>query len=184
MVTDVKYTAVSGFEVVSLANAKKHLRIEATFTDEDTLIQSYIDAAVVNAENYIGGHIAQKDMVIKMDAFAKEFSFEAFPVISVTSVKYYPKDSETEETMNTADYYLTSVNPKVNKLTFKITPDTANRYDAVTVTIKVGYEASKIEKPILQAIKLQIADMYERREDRTEVTLTAAMALLRPYKKF
>lgn len=184
MVTDVKYNAVEGSEVISLAKAKKHLRIESTFEDEDDLIQSYIDAAVSNSENYIGGHIAQKDMVIKMDSVSKEFSFEAFPVVAVSSVNYFAKSDDTATVMPTDNYYLSSVNTKVSKLTIKAIPDTSERYDAITVAVKVGYEDGKVEKPILQAILLQIADMYERREDRTEVTLTAAMALLRPYKKF
>lgn len=184
MVTDVRYIAVEGLEVVTLAKAKKHLRIESTFEDEDDLIQSYIDAAVSNSENYIGGHIARKDMVIKMDSISKEFSFEAFPVIAISVINYFAKSDNTDTVMPTDNFYLSSVNTKVSKLTIKVLPEVSSRYDAVTVSVKVGYEAGKVEQPILQAILLQIADMYERREDRTEVTLTAAMALLRPYKKF
>lgn len=184
MVTDIKYSVADGVEVVTLAQAKKQLKIEPSFVDEDDLIQGYIDAAVSNSENYIGGHVIEKSMIFKMDSLQKEFSFEAFPVQSVTDIKYFPKDESGEQTMPGANYYLTSVNPKVSKLTIKALPEIEIRYDAATLTVKIGYETGKVAKPIIQAIQLQIADMYERREDRTEVTLTAAMALLRPYKKF
>jgi hypothetical protein len=63
-------------------------------------------------------------------------------------------------------------------------PAVDERFDAITVTIKIGYAVNKTPKPIVQAILLQIADMYERREDRTEVVATTAMSLLRPYKKY
>jgi hypothetical protein len=63
-------------------------------------------------------------------------------------------------------------------------PELANRFDAVTITVKVGFVSGKVPKPIQQAILLKIADMYERRDDRAEVISTTSQALLRPYKKF
>lgn len=184
MVTDVNFTEGT-LEIVSLEKAKKQLRIEATFEDEDDLIQSYIDAAVMASENYIGGHIQQKDMVIKMDSFDSPIEFEAFPMQSITSVKYFPVDGSAEATMSDTLYKLTKLNDKVYSLRFvNDTPEIADRFDAVSITIVVGFPTTKTPKPIVQAILLQVADMYERREDRSEVFGTTAMALLRPYKKF
>lgn len=184
MVTDVKFEEVSGIEIVSLAQAKKQLRVEASFTDEDDLIQGYIDAAVENSENYIGGHIAEKNMILKMNAFDNPLVFEAFPIQSIESVKYFPANVTDVVEMAGSNFDLTSVNPKVSKVTFKTTPEIADRYDAVNVTVKVGNATGKTPKPMIQAILLQISDMYDRREDRNEVVLSTAMALLRPYKKF
>lgn len=185
MVTDVKFEPSGNIEVVSLARAKKHLRIEPGFTDEDDLIQDYIDAAIVASENFIGGHVLEKDMTIKMNAFDNPLSFEAFPLQSVTSVKYFPIDDSGEQTLAETAYSLTSASAKVFALRFKETvPTTAERFDAVTIIVKVGNPAGKTPKPIQQAILLQLGDMYERREDRTDVIATAAMSLLRPYKKY
>lgn len=182
MVTDVQYT-VGTLEVVSLAKAKKQLRLEADFTDEDDLIQGYIDAAVENCEKFIGGHIIPKDMVIKMDRFDNPIIFEAYPLKQVTSVKYFTADTET--TMDAAKYALTKQSEKVVKLRFKEdTPSTDVRYDAVTVTAAVGFPGNVIPKPIVQAILLQVSDMYEVREDRQERLSTASMTLLRPFKKY
>ena len=182
MVINAQFTPET-LAVVTLAQAKKQLRIEAAFTDEDELIQSYIDAAVVNCENFIGGHIIPGDLVISYDKFESPVVFEAFPLKTITSVKYFAADVET--TLAPEKYSLTKQSEKVFKLRFKEdTPSTDKRFDAVTITIACGFAENAIPKPIIQAIKLQIADMYEIREDRKELLSTAAMSLLRPYKKY
>lgn len=184
MVTDVQFEP-SEAVVVSLARAKKHLRLEASFTEEDDLIESYISAAIEASENFIGGHILEKDMTIKMNAFDSPLVFEAFPLQSVTAVKYYALGSEVLTEMLPGNYILTTSGPKVFSLRFKESvPQTAERFDAVTVLVKVGNATGKTPKAVQQAILLQVGDMYERREDRTEVIATAAMSLLRPYKKY
>jgi uncharacterized phiE125 gp8 family phage protein len=183
MVTDVQITTGSPTVVVTLAKAKKHLRIEDSFAEEDDLIQDYIDAAVTNAENYIGGHIVDKNMIIKMTGFDNPLIFEAFPVKSVTSVKYFTAGNDDEQTMSSDDYILNAEHKKRYAIRFKNNlPVLQNRVDAVTVTISLGM--TTIEKPIVSAVLLMISDLYERREDRSEVVSTAAMSLLRPYKKF
>jgi uncharacterized phiE125 gp8 family phage protein len=183
MITDIQITAGTSVDVVTLAKAKKHLRVDADFTDEDDLIQDYIDTAVAQAENYIGGHIADKNIVIKMTGFDNPLVFEAFPVKAVTSVKYFEQGDETEKTMDAVNYTLTAETSKRFAIRFKgDLPTVQDRFDAVTVTINVGMET--IDKPIAQAVLLMVADMYERREDRAEVFSTAAMSLLRSYKKF
>lgn len=184
MVTDINFNAAD-HTIVSLAKAKKQLRIEPGFTDEDDLIESYIESAVIASENFIGGHIQQKDMVIKMNQFDSPIEFEAFPMQNITTVKYYPVDGSAEVTMTADLYRLTKLNDKVFSLRFtNEPPEIADRFDAVTVTVVVGHVVDKTPKPIQQAILLQVADSYERREDRSEVFGTTAMALLRPYKKY
>jgi uncharacterized phiE125 gp8 family phage protein len=185
MVTNVIFTPNDLSVIVTLAKAKKQLKIEPGFEDEDDLIQGYIDAAVAMAEDYIGGHIQEKDMIIQLTAFDNPLVFEAHPLQNVGSVKYWPLVGNTEVVMDAGDYSLTSVNSKVYNLRFKDEiPQFADRFDAVNITVKVGNATAKTPKPIIQAILLFIADMYERREDRGAVVSTAAMSLLRPYKKF
>lgn len=183
MVTDVSITNVTTTEVVSLAKAKKQLRVESSFTDEDDLIQGYIDAAVTHAENYLGTHILDKVMTIKMTGFDNPLIFEASPIKTVTSIKYFEEGNDVEQTMATENYTLTSQNSKTFAIRFKNElPAVQDRFDAVTVVINIGM--TTIDKPISQSVLLMLSDMYERREDRGEVVSTASMALLRPYKKF
>jgi uncharacterized phiE125 gp8 family phage protein len=182
MVTNVSYTITETI-IVTLAQAKKQLRLETDFIEEDDLIQSYIDTAIANCENFTGSAIVAKDMIIEMDCFDNPLIFEAFPLQSVDSVSYFPEDGGEEITMPSTDYKLTQQSDKHFVLRFlKELPAIEKNFDAVTVTIKLGYVTTP--KPVVQAILLQLADMYERREDRTETITTASAALLRPYKKY
>ena len=184
MVTDVKFEVVEGTEIVTLAKAKKQIRVEASFVEEDDLIQSYIDAAIGMSENYISGHIVEKIMIMKLNSFDNPIVFEAFPIQGIENINYFPLNGTDALLMPSANYDLISVNPKVSKISFKTVPETQERFDAVTVSVKLGFADGKTPKPVIQAILLQIADMYDRREDRSEILSTAAMSLLRPYKKF
>lgn len=185
MLTDVQTVPEEGTVIVTLEKAKKHLRIEEDYTEEDEIIQGCIDGAVEASENYLNGSISKKKMVITMDRFDSPLVFEAFPLRGVESVKYFTPDSETEAEMEVALYRLTNQTSKVYQLRFlSETPQTAKRFDAVTVEIKVGFETGKVPNPIISAILLQIGDLYERREDRGEIGYNAAAAnLLRPYRK-
>jgi uncharacterized phiE125 gp8 family phage protein len=183
MQTDISFVTDGEKVVLTLAQAKKQLRIEESFIDEDELIQSFIDAAVEMSEKFIGGHILPKVMTIKADSFCNPLVFEAFPLKEITSIKYFPANGDAQVILDSAEYFLTKESDKVFRLRFKNeTPGTEIRYDAVTYEIKVGMET--IPKPIVQAIKLQVADMYERREDRSELITTVAGSILRPYKKY
>jgi len=187
MVTNVLFTP-GELEVVTLEQAKKQLRIEATFEDEDELIQSYIDAAVANCENYIGGHIIPGDLVLTFDAFDSPVVFEAFPLKSITSIKYFIEGNE--ETLEPEKYALTNPTDKVYKLRFKEDlPTTDERFDAVTITVACGFSEDKIPKPIIQAVKLMVSQMYEYREDSFQnnvfnMTNSPGFALLKPYRKY
>lgn len=183
MVTDVKIESGNLLEVVSLERAKKHLRLEAEFTDEDELILAYIDSSIEECEKFIGGHIQDKNMIIKATAFENPLVFEAFPVKAITSIKYFAENIEEEKTLNSSEYKLTSETDKRFQIRFlNELPVLQNRYDAVTFTINIGM--NDIPKPISQAVLLLVADKYEFREDRPEKITTVANKLLRPYKKY
>lgn len=183
MITNITTTPATDFEVVSLSLAKQQLRIEDEFTQDDDLIQSIIDAAVVASQDYMGCQIVDSDVVVNMDALSKVMLLPV-PARSITSLKYFP-ESGAEITMNVADYKLLQFGKENSiRLIPETVPTTAQRYDAVTITFKSGYAADTVPKPIIQAILLQISDMYDRREDRVEVPLTASSKLLRPYKLF
>lgn len=172
--------------VITLAKAKQQLRVESSFTDEDELIQDYIDAAIIAAENYCSVHLFPKVAVIKANKI-ETFALDAYPVNSITSVTYYKKGETEPTTLPTANYSLLAYNKKLVTLKFKDIPDDVDteRDDAVTITLAIGYATkSVVPKPIQQAIKLLISDMYDRREDRPEVNTTVAQHLMRPYRKY
>ena len=173
-------------EVVSLELAKQQLRVESSFTVEDTLIQSMIDAAVLASENYIGGQLKEATAIVAYDRVSGAFlpvPANLFPVQSIEFIKYFDT-TNTEQTLDASNYSLMKSDEKEAFIYFKNeVPELYDRPDAMKIEVKVGY-AENIPAPIKQAILLQISDMYDRREDRMEVPLTAATKLMRPYKKF
>lgn len=185
MITDVNIVTRSSFDIIKLEKAKKQLKIDADLIEEDDLIADYIQAAIDTSEQFIGGHIQEKEMTIKMDLF-ESFEFEAFPLQEITSIQYFEKNTGTVQSLPVQKYSLSSLNSKVFNLKFKTDlPLTEVRDDAVTVTIKVGYGDGKTPKAIIQALMLRVADFYERREDRGKnYTTTVAENLLRDFKKY
>ena len=180
MITDV--VVIPGeTTVASLEMAKKHLRIEPTFTDEDDLIAAYINAAVSYCESFTGTDISGT-ATIKMDDLPLRFKLPVFPVKTITSVSYFPSVGTDAITLPGTSYALMSVE-KSAYLTLTVdAPNVATRWDAAIIVCEVGYE--EIPKPIVQAVLLLIGDMYERREDRSEITSTVADKLLRAYKLY
>lgn len=183
MVTNVVITPEEEALLINIAKIKKHLRVELEYADENEVILAYFYAAVEMAENFIGGHIRQKNIKIECNTFDSPFVFEAFPVISITGVNYFEENAPDEKTLDVGYYKLTSETFKRFVLRYNNElPAIQKRDDAVSINIKVGME--KLPRPIEQAILIMVADMFERREDRVETISTASAALLRPYKKY
>lgn len=184
-ITNLIITPEDAIEVLSLANAKLQLRLESGYTAEDTLITSYINAATVSCENYINGHIQPKQMVVWLDKF-EDLVFETYP-ITVQTVQYYQKDDSSLTTLATTDWYVQTRVDKKNTLVIENLPNNVEteRPDVVKITAAIGYEAADdIPEPIKQAIRLQITDMYERREDRAGTPVTTVQNLLRAYRNY
>jgi len=180
MITDVTITP-GEIIVVSLELAKQHLRIEPSYVDENSLIAAYIEASVVICEDFIGGSLSATATVL-MDKFVSPGKLPVYPVQTITSVSYFPIHGSELVVMPNSDYRLMKVDGKSAYLVIDDMPQTATRFDALKVEVSVGFAA--IPKPIIQAVLLSIGDMYERREDRTEVVSTSVHALLRPYKLY
>lgn len=188
MITNTTTTVTASILPIGFfALVKKHLRIDIDFLDEDDLIQAYINTAVVQCENYIGGHISTKTVVINTDGFDNPLVLNDFPVKSVSSVSYLPALSTvTYIVMPSTDYKLAADNNKHFCIYFlKTLPYTLERYDALSISYTVGYDVLPLA--IQQAIFLMVGAMYEGREDETKTTfqrISSANNLLNAYKKF
>jgi uncharacterized phiE125 gp8 family phage protein len=188
MLTNITYSPdePTANAVLTLAKAKKQLRVDAAFTEEDDLIQDYMDAAVIAAENYCSIHLFAKTATITATKI-ENFVLDAYPVNSITSVKYYKKGENELTTVDAANYNLLQYNKKLVTISFKNIPEDVDtdRHDAVEIILSIGFaSASKVPRPIAQAVKLMISDMYDRREDRPEINTTVAQHLMRPYRKY
>ena len=88
---------------VSLAEAKKHLRV--TGTDDDALIYRYIGAAVLWVEQYLGRKLVTQTWKYYLDGFpsANYLPIPFGNLQSITHIKYTDTDG-TQSTFSTDDY--------------------------------------------------------------------------------
>ena len=151
---------------VSVADCKLDLRIEASFTMDDDLILSYINAASKYASEVVGRKLINETVQVSIDGFSSTIVLPFTPVSSVSEVQYYDGDNASQ-TLNTTDFYLYNFDNKT-ELVFKdntTIPTTYNRRDAVNITFITGMGAasSDITPTITKAIRLLVAHWYENR---------------------
>ena len=181
------YTVITATaSILTLALAKKQLRLEQDFTEEDDLIQTYIDAAQEDRELYINRKIKEQNLILEADAFAASITFERnYENDVIESVTYYPLGEDALVVLDPSQYKLRKSNvTECFDIVFLSMPETVKRDDAVIITVNQGFTLATCPKTIMQAIKLRLADFYERREDRDVGNSSAANALVRAFRKY
>lgn len=184
MIEDIKITEGSS-EVIDLTLAKKHLRVDEDYTDEDDLINVAITSARVEAENYIERKILSGSVVVLMNQF-ESFSLP-FQSINDDVAKVEYKDQDTSEFVELSSELYTTSKTYTN-LFIKFKNEGLPELDlddaVVRVTIAFGYNFEKCPKPIISAMLLFIADAYDKRENRVSMDSNVGYNLLNPYRKW
>lgn len=157
-------------EPVSTSEAKAHLRVDTA--DEDTLIASYVSAAVKFIETQTGPLITQtwdykvdREWPLVNNYYSIYLPFS--PVQSVTSVTYLDIDGASQ-TLSASLYQtvLSAPNPYITKAYNQDWPQIRDVPDAVTVRFVAGYgNAAAVPAPIKAAILLMVGRLYEHREE-------------------
>jgi uncharacterized phiE125 gp8 family phage protein len=179
-----------GLALITLAQAKKQLRIEHDYEDEEIL--GFIESAVAEAESYLGAKLLSRTAVFGFPYWQKNTTFPMGPVSAVTEVSYLEKGHAERRVLDNtadADYKLYNYGDNKDVLLIKaeysslsLEQDTP---DAVLMTVTVGYETpAKVPKDIKSAIKLILTDLYEYRGDREIKMNRSSRNLLRPYKRW
>lgn len=174
---------VENNQVISLDIAKKHLKIESDYDEDDSLIELQISAAQKVAENYMQRAVGRQNLVMTMSVF-QSVIFEGSSNDLVGKVEYYAPDSDVLTELDPAEYSLKKSGLINFEISFKTTPQVDDRDDAVVITINQGYAADDCPADIKAAMLLMIGDMYERREDREQGSNPASVNLMRPYRKW
>jgi len=157
-------------EPVSTSEAKAHLRVDTS--DEDTLIASYVSAAVKYIETQTGPLITQTwDYKVNREWPLVDNYYSIYlpfsPVQSVTSVSYVGIDGNTQ-TLSAGLYQtvLSAPNPYLTKAYNQDWPQIRDIPDAITVRFVAGYtNAAAVPAPIKSAILLMVGRLYEHREE-------------------
>lgn len=167
-----KITVQPTFEPITLNEAKAWLKVHPDVSDDDALIRSLISASRIWAERGTGQAMVSQTVEQVWDWVPGDrvFSLSTFPVTSVTSVKYYDTTG-TYQVWDSSNYTTDTFGPParvVIKGSVSL-PVTAplNEYPNVWKVTYVAGNASSlaVDANIKTAMLLQIAMMYENRED-------------------
>lgn len=173
--------------VVSVAEVKEQSRISET--EEDDLIESYIDAATAYLDGR-DGILARALVTQTWDYSLPWFPAESCialplaPVQSITSITYKDENGNPQ-TFAGANYFLSgdkNWQPQVHLAYNATWPSARDEPDAVTIRAVYGYAV--VPKPIKQAVVLLTAHQYENREplgDEMAELPFSVRALLEPF---
>lgn len=154
-------------EPVSRVEAKSHLRVD--HSDDDTLIDGLIVAARQWAEGFLQRQLVTATWKLYLDYFPLDGSAIRLPLPptqSVSSVQYIDEDGVLQ-TWDASKYILDkeSQPARLQPAYEQEYPATRDVPNAVTITFVAGYGlAAAVPGPHKSAIKLVVAELYERRE--------------------
>lgn len=146
---------------IDLDLVKAHLRVD--FSDDDALIQAYVDAAVSHIDGprgCLGRAIWPQTLELRQNVFGGSIRLPYGPVQSVESVKYVDADG-AEQTLASDQYELTSAGEIV------LAHDASwprLRGDAEGVRVRYVAGFSALPDAILTALLMTVAHWYQNRE--------------------
>jgi len=155
--------------IVSLAEAKAHLRIESGYTVDDTYITLLLK---------IAQDIVEKETSLLLSAVGITYIADGFlPVIdlgvngsAVASVKYYDTANAQQTLAVNTDYYVSNLSYlnesiRIYPSTNNNWPDTFDKPDSVEVIFTAGCSTNDVPLGLYQATLLIIGRYYEMRQD-------------------
>jgi uncharacterized phiE125 gp8 family phage protein len=186
MQVEITGAAVDQDTIITVADLKSHLRV--THTQEDTLIGALRSAAISWVEEHcnikLGSYTARGYLTDWRPAY-----FPIGPVTAISEVKYQTtadKDYTTDLTTLAATLWYTDEVSQPARIAFRDYPTT---YDyaltPVVVTFTAGY--TTMPAPVVHAVRLLVAHMYENRQEEVIGTITTRLkfgleALLNPFR--
>jgi len=168
MAKSFKVTAYpADISVVSLSEAKDHLRVSNTA--DDTLITNLILAATQAAQNYTNRFFINHSVRMDCDTWEETLYFYKSPVFSSTTVEYYGTSATIYDVWDSSNYIVDKVHEPARLLlqADKSYPDLADRKAAIKITYVSGYgtAASDVPQAIKQAVLLMVGNFYENRQE-------------------
>ena len=155
-------------EPISIAEAKRHMRVE--HSDDDIFIGSLIQVAVnyVDATGALGKGMITQTWSEYFGPNLSTVRLSLGPVQSVSSIQYYDANN-TLQTDTLSNYYVIgtkgyiTIYPK-SGYTW---PTVFNREDAIKITYVIGFgdTAASVPATVKHALKMLVAHYYENREN-------------------
>ena len=186
MQVDITGAAVDQDTIITVADLKAHMRV--THTAEDTLISALRSAAISWVEEHCN---------IKLGSYTARGYLPGFynsripigPVTAVSEVKYQvTADTDYDSDLTTLDagLWFTDLISQPSRIAFRDVPSVYEyALNPVVVSFTAGY--STMPTPVLQAIRLLVAHMYENRQEEITGTISTRLkfgleSLLNPFR--
>jgi uncharacterized phiE125 gp8 family phage protein len=173
--------AVTQPVILSLEGAKSHLNI--THDHQDILIQSYIDAAISEAENYTSRSLKTYNVIVKTTQFIDQLLLTLTPYQAGLVINYYDINN-VEQILNPATYVL-GYHFGEAVIYFNDTttlPSLYSRQDAVKITYDAGYGLQAMPAQFTQFCKLLVGTFYEQRTDSVDKLPRLSYSLIHKFK--
>ena len=176
--------------VVSLAQAKAHLRVE--HADDESLIETLIGVAQNVVEGYTGRFLQQVEGSFYFDDFHEFMNLHAGPNLalrnsnSAEGVTYL--DTAGRQIVVDLDKYVLEGKGYPARLRMLDTPSDveSDSLNAVRVDVTVGHTQADRPDALIAAMLLIIGHLYENRQDvgqhKTHATPLASRYLMEPYR--
>lgn len=163
MIIYSKVTEAPESEPVTIDEAKAWCKVDGT--DEDAIFTRLIKVARIMCESYAGLSFITQTRVVKLDRFGcRDVILPYGPVTEVTEFAY--KDGNGDTQTVAADTYTLDTQSALAKVRVTDTwPDTDRTLNNVEITYTAGYAADEVPEIAKQAILMQVATMYENRQD-------------------
>ncbi len=160
---------------VDLATVKDHMRVETN--DEDSLIQSYVDAAIAYLEGPYGGGFVLGSQVWEyyLDHFPAWIYPPLYPLQSVDEIRYID-DGGQEQTLAGDKYRVDTVsNPARILPGYDVTWPTTRALEpnAVTVQFTVGFDP--LPADLRQLVLFMVSHYYEMRSPVLSGTISSSV---------
>ena len=136
---------------ISLDQAKRHLRIDNDFVDDDDYIQDLVYAATQMAENYLEKDIAKTLNTLRID----EFDDDTLSVYEGNFIELVSVKDSNGTAIGTI--HQTSVHYDFFNLEWTGTLNA----DPIVILFHTGYNESECPEIIRQAILIKIGDLYD-----------------------
>jgi uncharacterized phiE125 gp8 family phage protein len=183
----LEVTTAHSTTIVSTADLKTHLRI--TFTDDDDYIAMLEGAAVRMVEEYTNTYLATTSLIQYGTRFSDLKILYKSPVSNTVehlpTVSYY--SGGAWNTLATSEYeFVPLIKPaRLYPSDDSSLPSTDDVFQAWKISYTAGY--TSVPDPLIQAIKIIVADMYENRQSVIVGKIVSTIPktaeyLMNPYK--
>lgn len=136
---------------VNIEEAKRHIRLDLDFTDDDDYIETLISVATLEAEKTVGFDIAKTNNVYKKYDFSGE-------IITIKEGNVNLDSSIVVQDENDVSYSIRQSENFYHYFTLELTNSITA--DPLTVIYQTGYDGD-CPLDIKQAILIKVADLYD-----------------------